>query len=148
MLDVSSVLHSATALRGQGQRGQDALALAEGQGIELAQRGGEVGLGPLGHLLEGRLVLRVKGDGERRVEEPLASPLHLVAEAGHVLQGNLRLGGHGAAPLEGEALRRLEADLLPLQRPGRLLSGNRPQVDGQVHRRACGHEALEEAGGQ
>ena len=135
-------------VEGQGQGGQDALALAEGQGIQLAQRGGEVGLGPLGHLLEGRLVLRVKGDGERSVEEPLAAPLHLVAEAGHVLQGNLRLGGHGAAPLEGEGLGRLEADLLPLQRPGRLLSGNRPQVDGQVHRRACGHEALEEAGGQ
>ena len=82
------------------------------------------------------------------MEEPLASPLHLVSEAGHVLQGDLRLGGHGAAPLEGQRLGRLEADLLPLQRPGRLLSGNRPQVDGQVHRRACGHEALEEAGGQ
>ena len=85
------------------------------------------------------------------MEEPFAAPLHLVPEPGHVLQGDLRLGGHGAAPLEGQRLGRLEPDLLPLQRPGRLLSGNRPQVDGQVHRRACGHEALEaleEAGGQ
>ena len=57
-------------------------------------------------------------------------------------------GGHGAAPLEGEALRRLEADLLPLQRPCRLLGGYRPQVDGQVHRRSRRHEALKEAGGQ
>ena len=135
-------------VQGQRQRGQHPLSLAEGQVVELAQGGGEVGLRPLGHLLEGFLVLRVKGDGERGVEEPLPAPLHLVPEPGHVLQGDLRLRGHGAAPLEGEGLRRLEAHLLPLQRPGRLLGGNRADVDGQVHRRSGGHQPLEEAGGQ
>ena len=43
---------------------------------------------------------------------------------------------------------RLEAHLLPLQGPRGLLSGNRPQVDGQVHRRSRRHEALQKAGGQ
>ena len=75
-------------------------------------------------------------------------PLHLVPETGDVLQGDLRLRGHGAAPLEGEGLRRLEAHLLPLQRPGRLLGGNRADVDGQVHRRSGGHQPLEEAGSE
>ena len=122
--------------------------MPEGQGVELAQGRGEVGLRPLGHLLERRLVPRVKGDGERGVEEPLPAPLHLVPETGDVLQGDLRLGGHGAAPFEGEGLGRLEPHLLPLQRPRRLLGGNRADVDGQVHRRARRHQPLEEAGGE
>ena len=117
MLDVSSAPPLGDGVQGQRQGGQQPLALAEGQVVELAQGGGEVGLRPLGHLLERRLVLRVKGDGERGVEEPLPAPLHLVPETGDVLQGDLRLRGHGAAPLEGEGLRRLEAHLLPLQRP-------------------------------
>ena len=87
-------------VQGQRQRGQQALALPEGQGVELAQGGGEVGLGPLGHLLERRLVLRVKGDRQGGVKEPLSAPLHLVPQAGHVLQGDLRLRGHGAPALE------------------------------------------------
>ena len=148
MLDVSSVRHSATAFRARGSVDKQPLSLAEGQVVELAQGGGEVGLRPLGHLLERRLVLRVKGDGERGVEEPLPAPLHLVPETGDVLQGDLRLRGHGAAPLEGEGLRRLEAHLLPLQRPGRLLGGNRADVDGQVHRRSGRHQPLEEAGSE
>ena len=74
--------------------------------------------------------------------------MHLVPEPGHVLQGDLRLRGHGAAPLEGEGLGRLEADLLPLQGPRRLLSRYRADVDGQVHRRARRHQPLQEAGGQ
>ena len=118
------------------------------RGVELAQRGGEVAPRPLGQLLQVAFVPGVKGDGQGGVEEPLPSPLHLVPQAGHVLQGDLRLRGHGAAPLERQGLGRLEADLLPLQGAGRLLSGNRPQVDGQVHRRSRRHEALEEAGGQ
>ena len=68
MLDVSSVLHSATALRARGSVDRMPSRWRKARLIELAQRGGEVGLGPLGHLLERRLVLRVKGDGERRVE--------------------------------------------------------------------------------
>ena len=120
--------------------------MAEGQVVELAQGGGEVGLGPLGHFLEGSLVLGVQGDGEGRVEEPLPPPLHLVAQAGDVLQGDLRLRGHGAPALEGEGLGRLEAHLLPLKRPRRLLGGNRADVDGQVHRCSGGHQPLEEAG--
>ena len=135
-------------VQGQRQGCKQPLALAEGQVVELAQGRGEVGLRPLGHLLERRLVLRVKGDGERGVEEPLPAPLHLVPEPGHVLQGDLRLRGHGAAPLEGEGLRRLETHLLPFQRPGCLLGGYRADVDGQVHRRSGGHQPLEEAGGQ
>ena len=82
------------------------------------------------------------------MKQPLPSPLHLVAQPGDVLQGDLRLRGHGAAPLEGEGLGRLEADLLPLQRPGRLLCRYRADVDGQVHRRARRHQPLEKAGGQ
>ena len=82
------------------------------------------------------------------MKEPLAPALHLVPEPGHVLQGDLRLGGQGAAAFEGERLGRLEADLLPLQRPGRLLRRYRPQVDGDVHRRARRHQPLQEAGGQ
>ena len=80
------------------------------------------------------------------MKEPLPPPLHLVAEPGHVLQGDLRLRGHGAAALEGEGLGRLEPHLLPLQRPRRLLGGNRADMDGQVHRRARRHQPLEEAG--
>ena len=67
-------------VQGQRQRGQQALALPEGQGVQLAQGGGEVGLRPLGHLLERRLVLRVKGDRQGGVKEPLSAPLHLVAQ--------------------------------------------------------------------
>ena len=87
-------------------------------------------------------------DRQRGVKQPLPAPLHLVAQAGDVLQGDLRLGGHGASALEGEALGRLEADLLPLQRPGGLLRRYRADVDGQVHRRARRHQPLEEAWGQ
>ena len=107
-----------------------------------------MGLRPLGHLPQRRLVLRVKGHRQGGVEEPLAPALDLVAETGDVLQGDLRLRGHGAAPLEGEGLGRLEAHLLPLQGPGRLLGGYRADVDGEVHRRARCHQPLEEAGGQ
>ena len=82
------------------------------------------------------------------MKQPLTAPLHLVAQPGHVLQGDLRLRRHGAPPLEGEGLGRLESDLLPLKGAGRLLGGYRPDVDGQVHRRSRRHEALEEAGGQ
>ena len=135
-------------VQGQGQRRKQALALAEGQGVQLAEGRAEVGLRPLGHLLERGLVPAVKGHGEGCVEEPLPASLHLVAQAGHVLQGDLRLGRHGAAPLEGEGLGRLEADLLPLQGPGRLLRRYRADVDGQVHRRARRHQPLEESGGQ
>ena len=148
MLDVSRLRHSATAFRPRGQRGQQTFSLPEGQVVQLAQGGGEVGLGPLGHLPERRLVPGMEGHGQGGVEEPLPAPLHLVAETGDVLQGDLRLWGHGAAPLEGEALGRLEPDLLPLQRPGRLLRRYRADVDGQVHRRARRHQPLEEAGGQ
>ena len=135
-------------VEGQGQGRKQPLALAEGQVVQLAQGGGEVGLRPLGHLPQRRLVLRVKGHRQGGVEEPLAPALDLVAETGDVLQGDLRLRGHGAAPLEGEGLGRLEAHLLPLQRPGRLLRRYRADVDGQVHRRARRHQPLEEAGGQ
>ena len=85
---------------------------------------------------------------QRGVEQPLPAALHLVTQAGDVLQGDLRLRRHGAAPLEGQALGRLEADLLPLKGPRRLLCRYRPHVDGQVHRRARRHEPLEEAWGQ
>ena len=135
-------------VEGQRQGRKQPLALAEGQVVQLAEGGGEVGLRPLGHLLQGRLVLRVKGHGQGGVEEPLPAPLHLVPQPGDVLQGDLRLGGHGAAPLEGQGLRRLEAHLLPLQGPRRLLRRYRADVDGQVHRRARRHESLQEAGGQ
>ena len=50
--------------------------------------------------------------------------------------------------MHGEALGGLELDLLPLQGAGRLLRRYRPQVDGEVHGDACGHEALQEAGRQ
>ena len=146
--DVSSVRHTATAFRPRGRVDRMPSRWRKARGSSLPRVAAKCPLGPLGHLLEGRLVLRVEGDRERGVKQPLPSPLHLVAQAGHVLQGDLRLRGHGAPPLEGQRLRRLEAHLLPLQRPGRLLCGDRPQVDGQVHRRSRRHEALEEAGGQ
>ena len=60
-------------VQGQGQGREQPLALPEGQVVQLAEGRGEVGLGPLGHLLEGRLVLGVEGDGQGRVEEPLAA---------------------------------------------------------------------------
>ena len=135
-------------VQAQGQGGQQTFSLPECQVVELAQGGGEVGLGPLGHLLEGGLVFGMEGHGQGGVEQPLPAPLDLVPEPGDVLQGDLRLGGHGAAPLEGEGLGRLEAHLLPLQRPGRLLRRYRADVDGQVHRRSRRHQPLEEAGGQ
>ncbi len=135
-------------VEGQRQGRKQPLALAEGQIVQLAQGGGEVGLRPLGHLPQRRLVLRVKGHRQGGVEEPLAPALDLVAQAGDVLQGDLRLGGHGASPLEGERLGRLEAHLLPLQRPRRLLRRYRADVDGEVHRRSGCHQPLEEAGGQ
>ncbi len=148
MLDVSKRPPHRHGVERQGQRGQETFPLPEGQVVQLAERGGEVGLRPLGHLLQGRLVSGVERDGQGGVEQPLPAPLHLVAQPGHVLQGDLRLGGHGAAALEGEGLGRLEAHLLPFKRPRGLLGGYRPQVDGQVHRRSRRHEALEEAGGQ
>ena len=97
MLDVSSVLHSATALRARGRVDRMPSRWRKARGSSLPSVAAKWAFARLGHLLERRLVLRVKGDGEGRVEEPLPAPLHLVAEAGHVLQGNLRLGGHGAA---------------------------------------------------
>ena len=136
-------------VEGQRQRGQQALALPEGQGVELAQGGGEVGLRPLGHLLERCFVLRVQGDGQGGVKEPLSAPLHLVAQGRVTSSRAISASGDMVRPaLEGEGLGRLEAHLLPLQRPCRLLGGYRPQVDGQVHRRSRRHEALKEAGGQ
>ena len=78
------------------------------------------------------------------MKEALPAPLHLVTQAGNVLQGDLRLGGEGAAPVHGEGLGRLEPDLLPLQRAGCLLCRYGSQVDGEVHRHAGRHEALEE----
>ena len=84
----------------QGQRRKQPLSLSEGQGVQLAQGGGEVGLGPLGHLLQGFLVPGVQGDGQGGMKQALPAPLHLVSEPGHVLQGDLRLRGHGASPLE------------------------------------------------
>ena len=66
-------------VQGQWQGGKQPLALAEGQVVQLAQGGGEVGLRPLGHLPQRRLgILRVQRHGQRRVEETLPSPLHLV----------------------------------------------------------------------
>ena len=59
----TSLIPHGHGVQAQGQRGQDALALAECQGVELAQSGPEVSLRPLGHLLEGRLVPGMKGDG-------------------------------------------------------------------------------------
>ena len=82
------------------------------------------------------------------MEEALAPALHLVAQAGDVLQGDLGLGGHGASPAQGEGLRRLEAHLLPLQGAGGLLCGYGAEVDGEVHGRTGGHQPLEEAGGE
>ena len=82
------------------------------------------------------------------MEEPLPAPLHLVPEPGDVFQGDLRLRRHGAALLEGQTLRRLEADLLPFQRPRRLLRGYGADVDGQVHGRSRRHQPLDEAGGE
>ena len=60
-------------VEGQRQGRKQPLALAEGQVVQLAQGGGEVGLRPLGHLPQRRLVLRVKGHGQGGVEEPLAA---------------------------------------------------------------------------
>ena len=82
------------------------------------------------------------------MKQSLPAALHLVAQPGHVLQGDLGLGGQRASALQRERLRRLEAHLLPLQGAGRLLSRYRPQVDRQVHRRSGGHQSLQEAGGQ
>ena len=82
------------------------------------------------------------------MEEPLAPALDLVPEPGDVLQGDLRLGGHGAAALEGQALRRLEADFLPLKGPRRLFRRYGADVDGKVHRRSRRHQTLQEAWGQ
>ena len=122
--------------------------MAEREGVELAEGCAEVGLRPLGHLLEGGLVLRVERDREGGVEETLAPALHLVAEAGDVLKCDLGFGGHGAATAQGERLSGLEAHLLPLQGAGGLLGGYGAEVDGEVHGRACGHQALEESGGE
>ena len=89
--EVSNVRHIATALRARGSVDRKSLPLPEREQVQLAQGGGEVRPRPLGHLLEGCFVLGVKGDGQRRVEKPLPAPLHLVAQAAHVLQGDLRL---------------------------------------------------------
>ena len=82
------------------------------------------------------------------MEEPLASALHLVAQAGHVLEGDLRLRREGLAAVEGEALGGLEAHLLPLQRARRLFGGDGPEVEGEVHGHARRHQPLQEAGGE
>ena len=148
MLDVSRLRHSATAFRARGRVDRQTFPLPEGQVVQLAQGGGEVCLRPLGHLPERRFVLGMERDRQRGVKEPLPASLHLVPEPGDVLQGDLRLGRHGAAAFERQALRRLEAHLLPLQRPGRLLRRYRADVDGQVHRRARRHQPLQESGGQ
>ena len=125
--------------------GEKSLPLAEREGVELSKRRGEVGPGPLGRLLEGCLVLRMQRDGQGGVKEPLPSPLHLVAQPRHVLKGDLRLRGHRAPPPERQALRRLETHLLPLQGAGRLLRRYGAEMNGEIHRRACGHEALKES---
>ena len=85
----------------QGQGGQQTFPLPEGQGVQLAQGGGEVGAGLLGQLLQGVLVVGVEGDGEGGVEQPLPAPLHLVPEPAHILQGDLGLWGQAAAPVQG-----------------------------------------------
>ena len=68
------------------------------------------------------------------MKESFPSPLHLVPETRHVLQGYLSLRGHCAAPLEGEGLGRLEPDLLPLKGPGRLLRRYGPDMEEQGQR--------------
>ena len=82
------------------------------------------------------------------MEEPLTPALHLVAQAGDILKGDLRLGGEGAPPVNGEALGRLEAHLLPLQRARRLVRRDGPEVEREVHGHARRHQPLEEAGGE
>ena len=82
------------------------------------------------------------------MEQPLSSPLHLVPEMAHVLQGDLGLGGQAASPVQGQRLRRLEPDLLPFQGAGRLLRWYRPQMHRQVHGRSGSHQPLQEARGQ
>ena len=86
---------------------------------------------------------------DREAWKSLSRPaLHLVAQAGDILEGDLRLGGEGAAPVEGEALGGLEAHLLPLQRAGGLVCGDGPEVEREVHGHARRHQPLEEAGGE
>ena len=146
--DVSSVRHTATALSPRGRVDRMPSRWRKARGSSLPRVAAKCPLARWVISLRDASSFAWRVTEERGVKQPLPSPLHLVAQAGHVLQGDLRLRGHGAPPLEGQRLRRLEAHLLPLQRPGRLLCGDRPQVDGQVHRRSRRHEALEEAGGQ
>ncbi|MCY4617234.1 MAG: hypothetical protein OXD50_01585, partial [Chloroflexi bacterium] len=97
---------------------------------------------------EGVLVGGVEGEGERGVEESLASALHLVAQAHHVLERDLRLRGEALALSQGERLRRLEAHLLPLQRARGHRGRDRPEVEGEVHGRARRQQPLQDAGAE
>ena len=132
----------------EGQRREQPLALAEGERVQLPQRRGKVRLRALRQLVERGLVGGVERHREGGVEEPLAPALHLVPQAGDILEGDLRLGGEGAAPVEGEALGGLEAHLLPLERAGGLVRGDGPEVEREVHGHARRHQPLEEAGGE
>ena len=86
-------------VEGQGQGGKQALPLPEGQVVQLAQGGGEVGPGLLGQLLQPLGVGGVQRHRQGGVKQPLPSPLHLVPQTGHVLQGDLRLGRQASAPV-------------------------------------------------
>ena len=79
------------------------------------------------------------------MEEALAPALHLVAQPHHVLEGDLRLRGEALALPHGERARGLEAHLLPLQGARRHGGGDRPEVEGEVHRRARRQQRLQEA---
>ena len=107
---------------------EQTLARAEGQRIELAQDGREMGRGALGQLLQRLLVVGVQGQRERRVEQPLAAALHVVPQPAHIFERNLRLGRHRLATTQRERAGGLEPDLLPLQLPRRLVGRDRSQV--------------------
>ena len=107
-----------------------------------------MGAGFLSKLPQPVGVVGVQRHRQGGVEQPLPAPLHLVPETAHVLQGDLRLRRQAAAPVQGQGLRRLETDLLPLQGAGGLLRRDGAQVDRQVHGRSGGHQPLQEARGQ
>ena len=112
------------------------LVLAEGQPVEGRKRAREEAPQRQLALLELLRAIGVYGDGDRCVEEPLAAPVHLVSEAGHVLEGYLRLRrGRSPAP-QRQRGRRLHLDLLPLQGPCRLGGGDGRNVQRHVHRDA------------
>ena len=75
------------------------LVLAEGQPVEGGKRAREEA--PQRQLALAQLVcaLRIYGDGDRGVEESLSATMHLVSEAGHVLEGYLRLR-RGCSPAD------------------------------------------------